>query len=318
MAKKDSAAAPDTVSIKQAAEDLGVTVRWIRAQIAAEVISPARAGSKRNGRFALSAADVETLAARAAEDPSAGGAAMLARFTQLEGERANLLAQVAWERAIAQEQQKALEAEHARVGSAGSGPRDCSASASSSSRHSRRGTACAGGTRASSRRTPSSRQEQPVVSQVTQHARGREGHRADSGRRCAVRPRCGSRRHPGRIRRRRGGRHVAVRLRRRLADRRHHALRQRSAALARAGNGTDSQRPDVHLQHVHRAGALRRPGLAATDSRPHARRPELRLDDDQGASSRRRRRDPLLRRRLVRALRRLADFVYRRRAARSA
>ena len=40
---------------------------------------------------------------------------MLARFTQLEGERANLLAQVAWERAIAQEQQKALEAEHARV-----------------------------------------------------------------------------------------------------------------------------------------------------------------------------------------------------------
>ena len=40
---------------------------------------------------------------------------MLARFTQLEGERANLLAQVAWERAIAQEQQKVLEAEHARV-----------------------------------------------------------------------------------------------------------------------------------------------------------------------------------------------------------
>ncbi len=115
MAKKDSAAVPDTVSIKQAAEDLGVTTRWVRTQINAEVISPARAGSKRNGRFVLTAADVETLAARAAEDPSAGGAAMLARFTQLEGERANLLAQVAWERAIAQEQQKALEAEHARV-----------------------------------------------------------------------------------------------------------------------------------------------------------------------------------------------------------
>jgi hypothetical protein len=115
VAKKDSAATPDTVSIRQAAEDLGVTARWIRAQIAADVISPARAGSKRNGRFILSAADVEVLAARAAEDPSAGGAAMLARFTQLEGERANLLAQVAWERAIAQEQQKALEAEHVRV-----------------------------------------------------------------------------------------------------------------------------------------------------------------------------------------------------------
>jgi DNA-binding transcriptional MerR regulator len=115
VAKKDPAVAQDTVSIKQAAEDLGVTVRWIRTQIAAGLISPARAGSKRNGRFVLSAADVEILAARSAEDPSAGGAAMLARFTQLEGERANLLAQVAWERAIAQEQQKALEAEHARV-----------------------------------------------------------------------------------------------------------------------------------------------------------------------------------------------------------
>jgi hypothetical protein len=115
VAKKDPAVTPDTVSIRQAAEDLGVTARWIRAQIAADLISPARAGSKRNGRFVLSATDVETLATRAAEDPSAGGAAMLARFTQLEGERANLLAQVAWERAIAQEQQKALEAEHVRV-----------------------------------------------------------------------------------------------------------------------------------------------------------------------------------------------------------
>ncbi len=115
MGKKHSAQTQDTVSIRQAAEDLGVTARWIRAQIAAGLISPARAGSKRNGRFLLSAADVEALATQAAEDPSAGGAAMLARFTQLEGERANLLAQVAWERAIAQEQQKALEAEHARV-----------------------------------------------------------------------------------------------------------------------------------------------------------------------------------------------------------
>ncbi|MEI7813237.1 MAG: hypothetical protein WCJ13_00410 [Coriobacteriia bacterium] len=115
MAKKHPVAAPDTVSIRRAAEDLGVTARWIRAQIASDLICPTRIGSKRNGRFALTAADVEALAARAAEDPSSGGAAMIARFTQLEGERANLLAQVAWERAIAQEQQKALEAEHARV-----------------------------------------------------------------------------------------------------------------------------------------------------------------------------------------------------------
>lgn len=115
MAKKHPTAAPDTVGIRQAAEDLGVTARWIRAQIASGLISPVRSGSRRNGRFVLSAADVEALATRAAEDPSAGGTAMLARFTQLEGERANLLAQVAWERAIAQEQQKALEVEHARV-----------------------------------------------------------------------------------------------------------------------------------------------------------------------------------------------------------
>jgi len=115
VGKKDASAAEKTVSIRQAAEDLGVSARWIRAQIASGLISPARSGSKRNGRFVLRAADVETLEARAADDPSAGGVAMLARFTQLESERANLLAQVAWERAIAQEQQKALEAEHARV-----------------------------------------------------------------------------------------------------------------------------------------------------------------------------------------------------------
>jgi hypothetical protein len=115
VAKKDSSATPQTVSIRQAAEDLGETARWIRAQIATELITPMRSGSKRNGRFALSEADVEVLATKAAEDPGAGGAAMLARFTQLESERANLLAQVAWERAIAQEQQKALEAEHLRV-----------------------------------------------------------------------------------------------------------------------------------------------------------------------------------------------------------
>jgi hypothetical protein len=120
VAKKRSAStpkpeAPTTISVRDAAEDLGVTTRWIRAQIANGVISPGRAGNKETGRYALTAQEVEALATRAAEDPTAGGAAMLARFSQLEAERANLLAQVAWERAIAQEQQKALEAEHARV-----------------------------------------------------------------------------------------------------------------------------------------------------------------------------------------------------------
>lgn len=38
----------------------------------------------------------------------------LARITQLEADRANLMAQVAWARGVAQEQQKALEVERTR------------------------------------------------------------------------------------------------------------------------------------------------------------------------------------------------------------
>lgn len=94
---------------------LGVSAKWVRRQIAAGVISPKRAGGKRNSTFALSDADVEALRAKAAEDPASGSAAVLARMSQLEAERANLLAQVAWERAIAQEQQKSLETELARA-----------------------------------------------------------------------------------------------------------------------------------------------------------------------------------------------------------
>lgn len=115
MAKKNPSASKQSISVKQAAENLGVTTRWIRQQIAEGLIAPARVGSKRNGRFALTAADIEALTAQAAEDPSSGGPAMLARFSRLEAERSNLLAQIAWERAIAQEQQKALEIEHARI-----------------------------------------------------------------------------------------------------------------------------------------------------------------------------------------------------------
>ncbi len=39
----------------------------------------------------------------------------LARITQLEADRANLMAQVAWARGVAQEQQKALDAERQRA-----------------------------------------------------------------------------------------------------------------------------------------------------------------------------------------------------------
>jgi len=99
----------------QAADKLGVSVEWVRAQISAGTVSPTRSSEKRNARYLLCEADVATLRAKAAEDPAAGGTATLALVSQLESERANLLAQVAWERAIAQEQQKALETERART-----------------------------------------------------------------------------------------------------------------------------------------------------------------------------------------------------------
>lgn len=107
---------PAGVSTAQAAEDLGVPVTWVRSQISAGAVTPARSSERPNARYVLSDADVAALRALAADDPAAGGTAALARMSQLEAERANLLAQVAWERAIAQEQQKALEAELARTG----------------------------------------------------------------------------------------------------------------------------------------------------------------------------------------------------------
>ena len=106
---------PKGLSSAQAAENLGVPVSWVRSQIGAGVVTPARSSEKPNARHILSDADVAALRELAAVDPTAGGTAALARLSQLEAERANLLAQVAWERAIAQEQQKALEAELART-----------------------------------------------------------------------------------------------------------------------------------------------------------------------------------------------------------
>ena len=106
---------PRGLSMSKAAEQLGVPLTWVRSQIAAGAVTPARSSDKPNARYVLSDADVAALQALAADDPSAGGTAALARLSQLEAERANLLAQVAWERAIAQEQQKALENELART-----------------------------------------------------------------------------------------------------------------------------------------------------------------------------------------------------------
>ena len=117
------------LSIKGAAAELDVPVKWIRAQIASSTITPARSSDKRNARYVLSDTDVAALRTLAAEPPTTpeppaapeipaepeSASLVLARISQLESERANLLAQVAWERAIAQEQQKALEAERART-----------------------------------------------------------------------------------------------------------------------------------------------------------------------------------------------------------
>lgn len=46
---------------------------------------------------------------------AAGPGTALARITELETERTNLMAQVAWARGVAQEQQKALEVERQRA-----------------------------------------------------------------------------------------------------------------------------------------------------------------------------------------------------------
>ena len=108
-----------TVTVNAAAETLGVSAKWIRKQIAAGRITPARQGTKKGGRYLLTDAEIETLRTTAAErrgngDGAGGEAVSLARLNRLEADRANLLAQVAWARAIVQEQQKALDAERER------------------------------------------------------------------------------------------------------------------------------------------------------------------------------------------------------------
>jgi predicted site-specific integrase-resolvase len=111
---KPHAEKPTGLSPAQVAEELGVPVAWVRSQIAAGAVSPTRSSDKRNARYVLSEADIMALRSIAAADPAAGGTAALARVSQLESERANLVAQVAWERAISQEQQKSIEVELAR------------------------------------------------------------------------------------------------------------------------------------------------------------------------------------------------------------
>jgi len=113
------ALAKQAITVKRAGETLGVSAKWIRKQIAEGLITPTRQGKKQGGRFLLSDSEVEILRLRAAERRGsvagpASDAATLARVSRLEADRANLLAQVAWARAIVQEQQKALDAERDR------------------------------------------------------------------------------------------------------------------------------------------------------------------------------------------------------------
>lgn len=117
-----------TITVREAAESLGVKPGWVRIRIADGVIQPVRAEGKGKKRYLLDADDLEVLrswaqarttrsskSGRSVSAASAADAHALARVVQLEEERSNLLAQVAWARALAQEQQKAIEHERERV-----------------------------------------------------------------------------------------------------------------------------------------------------------------------------------------------------------
>lgn len=114
-----------TYTVREAAELLGVKPGWIRKRIASGVISPQRVGPKRKGRYVLTARDIQWLEQLALQGSKAASRArnqlalkrrdLLERIEQLESDRANLLAQVAWARAVSKEQQKALEHERSRV-----------------------------------------------------------------------------------------------------------------------------------------------------------------------------------------------------------
>ena len=97
---------------------LEVSEKWVRRQIDAGVIQVSRRGGKKRGPFMLAEADVDTLRERLNAKPPKGERAeisAIARIEQLETDRANLLAQLAWARAIGQEQQKTIEAETERA-----------------------------------------------------------------------------------------------------------------------------------------------------------------------------------------------------------
>ena len=116
------------MSIKEAATYLGVTPSWIEEQIAAGHVKPGKGRGKLSGRPYLTKSDrdklselwsrapipeVEAFGASTEELPPAVST-LLARYSDLQAERANLLAQVAWERALAREREAALDLEQKR------------------------------------------------------------------------------------------------------------------------------------------------------------------------------------------------------------
>ena len=117
------------MSIKETAESIGVTTSWVEEQIAAGHVRPTKGRGKYSGRPYLSKKDCDTLRALWSRAPipeveaytaiptdelPPAVSALLARYSNLEAERANLLAQIAWERALAREREAALDLEQKR------------------------------------------------------------------------------------------------------------------------------------------------------------------------------------------------------------
>lgn len=121
--------AKQIMTLKEVSTYLGVTTGWVKEQVAAGKVKPRKGRGKQAGRPVFSKKDRETLkelwsrapipevesapGIPADELPPAVGT-LLARYSDLEAERANLLAQIAWERALAREREKALELEQDR------------------------------------------------------------------------------------------------------------------------------------------------------------------------------------------------------------
>jgi hypothetical protein len=78
-------------------------------------VKPKKAGAKASGAKLSSPKTATDTGIPQVEQPKVGGETALARISQLEADRTNLMAQVAWARGIASQQQKAPEGERDRT-----------------------------------------------------------------------------------------------------------------------------------------------------------------------------------------------------------